>query len=68
MRRAHLSWLVLGLATWIAAYASLLPFADAVIALLGLSRETHPVSYTHLDVYKRQELQPVAGGSVPHRD
>jgi hypothetical protein len=40
-RRAPWGWLVFAAAAWVAAYASLLPFADTVVSLLGLSRETH---------------------------
>ena len=40
-RRPPWGWLILGFAAWVAAFASLTPFADAAIAMLGLSRETH---------------------------
>ncbi|MGB2902344.1 MAG: permease [Candidatus Dechloromonas phosphoritropha] len=64
MRRAHLSWLVLGLATWIAAYASLIPFADAVIALLGLSRETHLGEAVHFFFYDTPKVLLLLTGIV----
>ena len=34
-RRAPWGWVILGLAAWIAAYTSLLPFADGFVNLLG---------------------------------
>ena len=64
MRRAHLSWLVLGLAPWIAAYASLIPFADAVIALLGLSRETHLGEAVHFFFYDTPKVLLLLTGIV----
>lgn len=51
LRPAPWGWLVLGLGTWIAAYASLIPFADAVIALVGLSRESHLGEAIHFFCY-----------------
>ena len=67
-------WLIgLGLSCvlWVLAYSQLTAFADALVSVLGLSRQTHfgeavhfffydtpkAVSYTHLDVYKRQRLR-----------
>ncbi len=40
-RRAPWGWLALGLAAWVLAYASLIPLADALVAGLGLSPQTH---------------------------
>ena len=51
--RAPWGWLVLGLAAWIAAYASLGPFADAVIAALGLTRQTHLGEAVHFFFYDK---------------
>ena len=34
-------WLLLGLVTWLGAYSALVPFADAVLAVLGLTQQTH---------------------------
>ena len=39
-RTAPWGWVVVALAAWIAAYSALTPFADAVIATFGLSRQT----------------------------
>ncbi|OIQ99653.1 putative two-component membrane permease complex subunit [mine drainage metagenome] len=40
-RRAPWGWLLLGIVAWVLAYASLIPLADALIARLGLSQQTH---------------------------
>ena len=51
VRRIPWGWLLLGLAAWIVAYASLVPFADAVVGMLGLSRATHLGEAIHFFVY-----------------
>ena len=45
-------------------YGGWLAFIIATVATLGSLYYSCPVSYTHLDVYKRQDLgSPVAPGS-----
>ena len=63
-RRAPWGWLILGLAAWVAAYASLLPFADAVVGLLGLSRETHLGEAFHFFVYDTPKVLLLLTGVV----
>ncbi len=41
LRRPPWGWLIVGIGAWIAAYANLLPFADAVVAASGLAPQTH---------------------------
>lgn len=50
-RRAPWGWLAAGVAAWVAAYAALLPVADAVVAVLGLSRETRLGEAVHFFAY-----------------
>ena len=57
-------WLILGFAAWIAAYASLIPFADAAIAALGLSRETHLGEAVHFFLYDTPKVLLLLGGIV----
>lgn len=64
VRRAPWGWVILGLTAWIAAYASLLPFADAVIALLGLSRATHLGEAVHFFVYDTPKVLLLLTGVV----
>ena len=51
VRRSTWGWLALGLAAWIAAYASLMPVADGVVTALGFSRQTHFGEAIHFFVY-----------------
>ena len=44
-------WLIFGAAAWIVAYAGLVPFADAVIAALGLARRTPLGEAIHFFAY-----------------
>ena len=39
--------------------------ADEFTSLPTLLKDENPVSYTHLDVYKRQSLYTLSGGSFP---
>ena len=63
-RRPPWGWLILGLVAWIAAYASLVPFADAAIAALGLSRETHVGDAVHFFFYDTPKVLLLLGGIV----
>lgn len=62
--RAPWGWLALGLAAWIAAYASLVPFADAVIAALGLTRQTHLGEAVHFFFYDTPKVLLLLTGIV----
>jgi hypothetical protein len=44
-------WTALFIAAWVVLYASLVPFADAVVALLPVSRGTHLGEAVHFFVY-----------------
>ena len=57
-------WLVLGVAAWLAAYASLIPFADTVIALFGLTRETHLGEALHFFFYDTPKVLLLLTGIV----
>lgn len=63
-RRAPWGWVALGLAAWVAAYAGLLPFADAVTGLLGLSRATHLGEALHFFVYDTPKVLLLLTGVV----
>jgi uncharacterized membrane protein YraQ (UPF0718 family) len=64
MRRPPWGWLVLGFAAWTAAYASLIPFADAVIDVLGLSRDTHLGEAVHFFFYDTPKVLLLLTGIV----
>ena len=64
LRPAPWGRLVLGLAAWVAAYASLMPFADAVIALLGLTRETRTGEAVHFFFYDTPKVLLLLAGIV----
>lgn len=63
-RHAPWGWLVFGLAVWIAAYASLTPFADGVIAGLGLTRQTHLGEAIHFFIYDTPKVLLLLSGIV----
>ena len=63
-RRPPWAWLGLGFIAWIAAYASLMPFADAAIALLGLSRQTHLGEAVHFFFYDTPKVLLLLTGIV----
>jgi len=50
-RRAPWGWVMLANILWIAAYANLTSFADAVLALSGLSRQTHLGEALHFFIF-----------------
>ncbi len=64
VRRAPWGWLLAGLVAWVAAYASLLPFADAVVGALGLDRETHLGEALHFFVYDTPKVLLLLTGVV----
>ena len=64
MRRPPWGWLVLGFAAWTVAYASLIPFADGVINVLGLSRDTHLGEAVHFFVYDTPKVLLLLTGIV----
>ena len=64
MRRTPWGWLALGLAAWIVAYASLVPFADAVIAALGLTRLTALGEALHFFFYDTPKVLLLLTGIV----
>jgi len=63
-RRAPWGWVVLGLAAWVAAYGSLLPFADGVIGMLGLDRSMHLGEALHFFVYDTPKVLLLLTGVV----
>ena len=64
MRRPPWGWLVLGFAAWAVAYASLIPLADAVIAVLGLTRATHLGEAIHFFLYDTPKVLLLLTGIV----
>ena len=64
MRATPWGWLSLALVAWVAAYASLLPFADFVIALFGLTRATHLGEALHFFVYDTLKVLLLLTGVV----
>jgi uncharacterized membrane protein YraQ (UPF0718 family) len=64
IRRPPWGWLGLGFAAWIAAYASLIPLADAVIAVLGLTRATHLGEAIHFFFYDTPKVLLLLTGIV----
>lgn len=64
LRRPPWGWLGLGVIAWIAAYASLIPFADAAIALLGLTRQTHLGEAVHFFFYDTPKVLLLLTGIV----
>ena len=63
-RRPPWAWLVLGFAGWGVAYASLIPFADAAIAALGLTRQTHLGEAVHFFFYDTPKVLLLLTGIV----
>jgi uncharacterized membrane protein YraQ (UPF0718 family) len=63
-RRPPWAWLGLGLLAWVAAYASLVPLADKLIVLLGLSRETHLGEAVHFFFYDTPKVLLLLTGIV----
>ena len=63
-RRAPWHWLLLGLVAWVAAYASLIPLADTLVAALGLSRETQLGESIHFFFYDTPKVLLLLSGIV----
>ncbi len=63
-RRAPWGWLLLVLAVWIVAYGLLTPFADAVVATLGLDRRTHLGEALHFFAYDTPKVLLLLTGIV----
>ena len=63
-RHAHWIWLAAALGSWVAAYASLVPLADAVTAALGLSRDTRLGEAVHFFVYDTPKVLLLLTGIV----
>jgi uncharacterized protein len=63
-RRPPWGWLGAGFVAWIAAYASLIPFADAAIALVGLTRQTHLGEAVHFFFYDTPKVLLLLTGIV----
>jgi uncharacterized membrane protein YraQ (UPF0718 family) len=63
-RRAPWAWLLMGIAAWISAYASLLPVADSVVAALGLTPQTHFAEAIHFFVYDTPKVLLLLTGVV----
>jgi uncharacterized membrane protein YraQ (UPF0718 family) len=63
-RRPPWGWLGVAVLAWIAAYASLMPFADAAIGLLGLTRQTHLGEAVHFFFYDTPKVLLLLTGIV----
>jgi uncharacterized membrane protein YraQ (UPF0718 family) len=63
-RRPPWGWLVLGVAAWLIAYASLTPIADTAIAALGLTRQTHLGEAVHFFFYDTPKVLLLLTGIV----
>ncbi|NJD34400.1 MAG: permease [Betaproteobacteria bacterium] len=63
-RRPPWGWLGLAFVAWIAAYVSLMSFADAAIALLGLTRQTHLGEAVHFFFYDTPKVLLLLTGIV----
>ena len=63
-RHAQWGWLGLGVVAWIAAYAALTPFADAVTAAVGLSPQTRLGEAAHFFFYDAPKVMLLLTGVV----
>ncbi len=63
-RRPPWGWLVAGFVAWVAAYAALIPFADAVTDVLGLNRNTHLGETVHFFFYDTPKVLLLLTGIV----
>ena len=64
LRRPPWGWLALGFGAWIATYASLVSLADAVIAMLGLTRATQLGEAIHFFFYDTPKVLLLLTGIV----
>lgn len=63
-RHAQWGWLALGVVAWIAAYSVLVPFADAVTAVVGLTPETRLGEAVHFFFYDAPKVLLLLTGVV----
>lgn len=63
-RSAPWAWLAVGLACWVIAYAALLPFADAVVAAVGMTRLTPLGEALHFFLYDTPKVLLLLTGIV----
>jgi uncharacterized membrane protein YraQ (UPF0718 family) len=63
-RRTPWGWLLLAVILWIAAYANSTPFADAVLALTGLPRQTHLGEALHFFLFDMPKVLLLLTGIV----
>jgi len=63
-RNAPWGWLALALVLWIAAYWNLTPFADALLSLTGLDRNTHTGEAVHFFLYDTPKVLLLLTGIV----
>ncbi|MCX7173637.1 MAG: permease [Proteobacteria bacterium] len=64
IRNVPWGWLALGLIGWTAAYALLTPFADALTAAIGLTRQTHLGDAVHFFFYDTPQVLLLLTGIV----
>lgn len=64
MKRLPAWTLLFAFAAWIAAYASLVPLADAVVSVLGLARQTHLGEAVHFFAYDTPKVLLLLAGVV----
>ena len=57
-------WLVLGLIAWLAAYSALVPLADAVLGVVGLTQQSHLGEAIHFFVYDTPKVLLLLSGIV----
>lgn len=63
-RRPPWGWLIIALVLWVAAYWNLTSFADVVLALLGLTRQTHLGEAVHFFFYDTPKVLLLLTGIV----
>ena len=64
VRRTPWVWLLLATLAWVAAYANLVPFADAVLSLVGLTRQTQLGEAVHFFFYDTPKVLLLLTGIV----
>ena len=63
-RNTLIVWLILGSVAWVLAYINLIPFADAVIRLFGLTRDTKLGEAIHFFSYDTPKVLLLLSGIV----